>query len=70
MNSIYIVCHSPLYIEKIRVLPTCYSMDNAEEASRNVSSLNQRPEDFCKYYAVVAANYQEAKDKVEEKINL
>jgi hypothetical protein len=68
MNSIYIVRHGPLYIEKINVFPTSYTLDDSEEANRTVVSLNQTATDFCKYYAVVAANYQEAKDKVKEKV--
>jgi hypothetical protein len=68
MNSIYIVRHSPVYIEKIYVFPTSYALDNSEEANRMVVSLNQTATDLCKYYAVVAATYQEAKDKVEEKV--
>ncbi len=68
MNSIYIVRYSPLYAEKIKVLPTSYALDMERQASLGLDMLNDEPEDLCQFYAVVASSYEEAKNKVAEKI--
>ena len=66
--SYYIVRHGPCYTFKIRAMSVCYAVDNKEEATRALNSFNEAAQDLCKYYLVVAENYEDAEAQVKEKV--